>query len=189
MASWRIPELNGGSIGKITDFYGPFSIAMFDYRRVPHDFCLSCRSDRCEHNPPSCALPSHGIDQPQKWWRSTRWTDYITPRDNEWFTPYHYNIYLSTYHWLVDTTPSQKMWVRQLGTKNSPDITEKKYTYIYICIYSNKRFQIASQLYFTQCHILTHHAVLQDNLYMIFQMSHQTLPHIYVQHGQDSSCA
>ena len=32
MASWKIPELNGGIIRKCA--YGPFYIAMFDYRRV-----------------------------------------------------------------------------------------------------------------------------------------------------------
>ena len=34
MASWKIPELNGGFYRKITDFYGRLSIAMVDYRRV-----------------------------------------------------------------------------------------------------------------------------------------------------------
>ena len=35
MAGWKIPELNGGFNRKITYKYGPFSIAMFDFQRVP----------------------------------------------------------------------------------------------------------------------------------------------------------
>ena len=34
MAGWKIPEVNGGSNRKITDVYGPFSIAMFDDQKV-----------------------------------------------------------------------------------------------------------------------------------------------------------
>ena len=33
MAGWKILELNGLA-RKITDFYGPLSIAMFEYQRV-----------------------------------------------------------------------------------------------------------------------------------------------------------
>ena len=32
---WKIPEMNGGLNRSIAYFYGPFSTAMFDYRRVP----------------------------------------------------------------------------------------------------------------------------------------------------------
>ena len=38
VAGWKIPKLNGGSNRKITDFYGPFSIAIFDYRRVSQKY-------------------------------------------------------------------------------------------------------------------------------------------------------